>query len=83
MRRFGVVRATGNGNPRVAPQGSSTGASTTAAHTFASWPIAGDVQLSYLARLMGKSVQMIDQTYGHLLPDSEEYLRGLLDNYDG
>ena len=24
----------------------------------------------------------IDQTYGHLLPDSEDYLRGLLDNYD-
>jgi hypothetical protein len=25
---------------------------------------------------------MIDQTYGHLLPDSEHYLRGLLDDYD-
>lgn len=36
----------------------------------------------YLARIMGTSVQMIDQTYGHLLPDSEDYLRGLLDNYD-
>jgi hypothetical protein len=33
------------------------------------------------ARTMGTSVSMIDQTYGHLLPDSEEYLRGLLDNY--
>jgi hypothetical protein len=31
---------------------------------------------------MGTSVQMIDQTYGHLLPDSEDYLRGLLDAYD-
>ena len=31
---------------------------------------------------MGTSVQMIDQTYGHLLPDSKEYLRGLLDSYD-
>jgi hypothetical protein len=31
---------------------------------------------------MGTSVQQIDQTYGHLLPDSEDYLRGLLDNYD-
>ncbi len=39
-------------------------------------------QLFYLAKIMGTSVQMIDQTYGHLLPDSEEYLRGLLDNYD-
>lgn len=51
-------------------------------HTFASWAIAGGVQLFYLARIMGTSVSMIDQTYGHLLPDSEEYLRGLLDAYD-
>ena len=29
-----------------------------------------------------RSVQQIDQTYGHLLPDSEEYLRGLLDAFD-
>jgi integrase len=51
-------------------------------HTFASWAIAGGVQLFYLARIMGTSVSMIDQTYGHLLPDSEQYLRGLLDDYD-
>ena len=51
-------------------------------HTFASWAIAGGVQLFYLARIMGTSVAQIDQTYGHLLPDSEEYLRGLLDDYD-
>ena len=31
---------------------------------------------------MGTSVAQIDQTYGHLVPDSEEYLRGLLDTYD-
>jgi hypothetical protein len=31
---------------------------------------------------MGTSVAMIDATYGHLVPDSEEYLRGLLDTYD-
>jgi hypothetical protein len=36
----------------------------------------------YLARLMGTSVQQFDATYGHMLPDSEEYLRGLLDGYD-
>jgi integrase len=51
-------------------------------HTFASWAIAGGVQLFYLARIMGTSVAQIDATYGHLLPDSEEYLRGLLDEYD-
>jgi hypothetical protein len=31
---------------------------------------------------MGTSVTQIDATYGHLVPDSEEYLRGLLDSYD-
>jgi integrase len=51
-------------------------------HTFASWAIAGGVQLYYLARIMGTSVAQIDATYGHLLPDSEDYLRGLLDAYD-
>jgi integrase len=52
-------------------------------HTFASWAIAGGVQLFYLARIMGTSIAQIDATYGHLLPDSEDYLRGLLDEYDG
>jgi hypothetical protein len=28
------------------------------------------------------SVAMIDATYGHLVPDSEEFLHGLLDDYD-
>jgi integrase len=51
-------------------------------HSFASWALAGGVQLFYLARIMGTSVSQIDQTYGQLLPDSEEYLRGLLDDYD-
>jgi integrase len=51
-------------------------------HTFASFAIAAGVSLFYLARLMGSSVEQIDKTYGHLLPDSEEYLRGLLDTYD-
>lgn len=48
----------------------------------ASWALAGSVQLFYLARITGTSVAQIDATYGHLLPDSEEYLRGLLDSYD-
>jgi integrase len=51
-------------------------------HTFASFAIAAGVSLFYLARLMGTSVEQIDKTYGHLLPDSEEYLRGLLDTFD-
>jgi integrase len=51
-------------------------------HTFASFAIAAGVSLFYLARIMGTSVEQIDRTYGHLLPDSEEYLRGLLDTFD-
>jgi integrase len=51
-------------------------------HTFAAWSIAAGVQLSYVSRIMGTSVTQIDQTYGHLVPDSEEYLRGLMDAFD-
>ena len=50
--------------------------------TFASFAIAAGVSLFYLARLMGSSVDRIDKTYGHLLPGSEAYLRGLLDTFD-
>jgi integrase len=51
-------------------------------HSFASFSIAAGVSLFYLARIMGTSVAQIDATYGHLLPDSEDYLGGLLDSYD-
>jgi integrase len=50
--------------------------------TFASWSIRAGVQLFYLSRVMGTSVAQIDATYGHLVPDSDDYLRGLLDEYD-
>ena len=26
---------------------------------------------------------MIEKAYGHLVPDADEYLRGLLNDYDG
>lgn len=53
-----------------------------ARHTFASWSLRAGVQLFYLSRIMGTSVAQIDGVYGHLVPDSEEYLRRLLDSYD-
>jgi hypothetical protein len=40
------------------------------------------VSLLYLARLMAASVEPIDRTYGHMLLESEAYLRGLLDGFD-
>jgi integrase len=54
----------------------------TTRHTFAAWSIRAGVQLFYLSRIMGTSVAQVDATYGHLVPDSEEYLRGLLDDFD-
>ena len=51
-------------------------------HTFASFAIAAGVSLFYLARLLGSSIAQVDKTYGHMLPESEEYLRGLLDIFD-
>ena len=39
-------------------------------------------RLFYLSRVMGTSIEMIGATYGHLVPDSEDYLRGLLDTFD-
>ncbi len=51
-------------------------------HTFATWSIRAGVNLFYLSRVMGTSLTQIDRTYGHLVPDSDEYVRSLLDTYD-
>ena len=51
-------------------------------HTYATWSLAAGVSLFALSRRMGTSLQMIDQTYGHLAPDAEEQERVLLDAYD-
>ncbi len=51
-------------------------------HTYASFSIAAGVSLFALARRMGTSVEQIDRTYGHLLPDAEEHERALLDAFD-
>jgi hypothetical protein len=40
------------------------------------------VSLFHLSKIMGTSTTMVGDVYGHLRPDSEEYLRDLLDNYD-
>ena len=48
-------------------------------HTFATFAIAAGVSLFELARFMGTSVEQIDRTYGHLLPDSLERARRALD----
>ena len=40
------------------------------------------MSLFALSRRMRTSVEMIDQTYGHLAADAEDYERGLLDAFD-
>jgi integrase len=51
-------------------------------HTFATWSLAAGMSIFTLSRRMGTSVQMIDQTYGHLASDADDYDRGLLDAHD-
>jgi integrase len=51
-------------------------------HGYATFSLAAGVSLFTLARRMGTSIQMIDQTYGHLAQDAEAYELQLLDAYD-
>ena len=50
-------------------------------HTFATFAIAAGLGLFELARFMGTSVEQVDRTYGHLLPDSIDRARGALDTF--
>jgi integrase len=51
-------------------------------HTFAAFSIAAGVPTFLIARQMGTSVEQIEKTYGHLLPDAAEFTRGQLDAFD-
>ncbi len=51
-------------------------------HTYASWSLAAGVDIFTLARQMGTSVKMIDQTYGHLITGADVHERELLDAFD-
>jgi integrase len=50
-------------------------------HTYATFGIAAGVSLFELARFMGTSVEQIDKTYGHLLPDALDRTRASLDRF--
>jgi integrase len=50
-------------------------------HTYASLSIAAGVSLFELSRFMGTSPQMLDKTYGHLLPDALDRTRSALDAF--
>ena len=51
-------------------------------HCYAAEAIAAGVNLFDLSRFMGTSLKQIDETYGHLVDDSEDTNRLLLDAYD-
>ncbi len=51
-------------------------------HTYATMSLAAGVSLFSLSGRMGTSLEMIDQTYGHLAPDAEAAERALLNAYD-
>jgi integrase len=50
-------------------------------HTHATWSIVAGVELYELARFMGTSVEQIDKTYGHLMPNAIERTRARLDEF--
>jgi integrase len=48
-------------------------------HTFASFALDAGIPIFELARYMGCGVRVLDRTYGHLVPGSEERARAKLD----
>jgi integrase len=51
-------------------------------HTFASIAIAAGIPTFEIARMMGTSIEQIEKTYGHLLPDALERGRSALEAFD-
>jgi len=66
-------------NPAVRAAGLEHRTPYSLRHTYASFAIAAGVSLFELARFMGTSVEQIDRTYGHLLPDALDRTRSALD----
>jgi hypothetical protein len=52
-----------------------------AAGSFASFAIAAGVSTFELSKFMGTSLEQIDKTYGHLLPDALERGRAALEAF--
>ncbi|MFI5017732.1 MAG: tyrosine-type recombinase/integrase, partial [Dongiales bacterium] len=52
-------------------------------HAFVSALLSHGVPITDVATWLGhRNINVTYATYGHLVPDSEDYLRGLLDTYD-
>lgn len=70
-----VVGDAGLAAPRSSPQFVSF---HTLRHTFASWLVMADENVLTVAKLLGNSVKMIEETYGHLSPDHRKKAVGRL-----
>jgi integrase len=51
-------------------------------HTFASFALAAGMSTQDLKGMMGTSLEQIDKTYGHMLPDVFERGRAALEAFD-
>jgi integrase len=69
--------------PAVRAAASNTARPTRFRHTYATFAIAAGVSLFELARFMGTSVEQIDKTYGHLVPDALDRTQQALDSFAG
>lgn len=54
-----------------------------ARHTYATWGLRAGLNTFALARRMGTSIQMIDDSYGHFTTDSDAHELLLMDAFDG
>jgi integrase len=68
-------------NPAVQAAGLEHRSPYSLRHTYASFAIASGVHVFELARIMGTSVEQIDATYGHMLPDTLARTRSALDGF--
>lgn len=73
-RRYWVPAVEAAGLPAVTPYAMR--------HTYAAWSLAAGIGVFALARRMGTSVEMIDQTYGHLVHDADATEAAILDAWD-
>lgn len=77
LHRFRAIEWT----PAVRAAGLEHRAPYALRHTFATWMIAAGVSIFELARFMGTSVDKIEKTHGHLLPDAHERASSALDSF--
>jgi integrase len=69
-------------NPAMKAAGCEPRPPHTMRHTFASFAIAAGLPTFEIARMMGTSIEQIEKTYGHLLPDALERGRVALEAFD-